>query len=383
MEHQDPDHRYLKLAAKWQDGTITPEEKRILEEWYNQGQDEPVHILPHFAKGEEAHEQRMLAVIRKRIAARRKPLRRYWPAAAVILLLCGIGGGYWLMTDRSRPADAIVQYRSVTPGSDKASLTLADGSVIALDSNVNGMLVRQGVSSVVNTAGGQLVYQAGAAEQAGAPLLFNTLITPRGGQYKLTLPDGSKVWLNAASSIRFPTAFTGRERKVEVSGEVYFEVAKAASMPFRVVTDGMTVEVLGTHFNVNAYSDETEINTTLLEGRVKVTAQATHAEQLLLPGQQSRLGKNGALRLFTDVDLQEAVAWKNGYFQFNGENIRSVMRKLARWYDVEVEFRGDMEGRDFEGTISRFERIDEVLRILALTGMIHFKTEGRRIIVMT
>lgn len=382
MEHQDPDHRYLELAAKWQDGTITPEEKRILEEWYNQGQDEPVHILPHFARGEEAHEQRMLAVIRKRIAARRNPLRRYWPAAAAILLLCGLGGGYWLMMDRSRPADAIVQHHGVTPGSDKASLTLADGSVIALDSNVNGMLVRQGVSSVVNTAGGQLVYEA-TAEQAGAPLLFNTLITPRGGQYKLTLPDGSKVWLNAASSIRFPTAFTGRERKVEVSGEVYFEVAKAPSMPFRVVTDGMTVEVLGTHFNVNAYNDEAEINTTLLEGRVKVTAQATRAEQLLLPGQQSRLGKNGALRLFADVDLQEAVAWKNGYFQFNGENIRSVMRKLARWYDVDVEFRGDMEGRDFEGTISRFERIDEVLRILALTGMIHFKTEGRRIIVMT
>lgn len=381
MEHQDPHRRYLELAAKWQNGTITPEERRILEEWYNQGQDKPVHIPPHFAKGEEEHERRILAGIRKKIAAQRKPLRRYWYAAAAVLLLC-MAAGYWLMTNRSRPADTIVQDQSVKPGSNKASLTLADGTVITLDSNVNGMIVQQGGAKVVNSAGGQLAYQASRGTDE-APVLFNTLMTPRGGQYKLTLPDGSKVWLNAASSIRFPTAFAGKERKVEVTGEVYLEVAKAPSMPFRVVTDGMTVEVLGTHFNVNAYTDESEINTTLLEGRIKITAQGTHAEQLLSPGQQSRLAKNGAFRLLNDVDVQEVVAWKDGYFQFSGENIRSVMRKLARWYDVEVEFRGNMEGKEFEGTISRFERIDEVLRILALTGMVHFKTEGRRIIVMT
>ncbi|HJT74183.1 MAG TPA: FecR domain-containing protein [Chitinophaga sp.] len=380
MEHQDS--YYRELAEKWQNGIITPEERRILEEWYNQGQDEPVHIPPHFAKGEEEHKHRMLTSIRKKIAAQQKPVRRYWYAAAAILLLCSIAGGYWLMTGRSRPTEAFTHSQTVTPGANKASLTLADGSVITLDSNTNKVL-QQGISKVVNSAGGQLTYQVAGEEQNNALLVFNTLTTPRGGQYKLTLPDGSKVWLNAASSIRFPTAFAGQERKVEVSGEAYFEVAKAASMPFRVVTKGMTIEVLGTHFNVNAYEDDPENNTTLMEGRIKVIVNDTHAEQLLQPGQQSKLGKDGSFHLLSNVDVEEALAWKNGYFQFNGENIRSVMKKLARWYDVDVEFRGNMDGKDFEGTISRFERIDEVLRILSMTGLVHFKTEGRRIIVMT
>lgn len=382
MEQQPPYHRYHELAEKWRNGTITPEERLILEEWYNQEQDAPVYIPAHFAKDEADHEQRMLAGIRKKIAAQRKPVRWYQYAAA-ILLLCSIAGGYWLITGRSHPANTIAQDQHLLPGSNKASLTLADGTLIPLDSIAGGVIPQQGISRVLNSAGGQLTYQATGRAQEDAHVLFNTLATPRGGQYKLTLPDGSRVWLNAASSIRFPTAFTGHERKVEISGEAYFEVARAALMPFRVVTNGMTIDVLGTHFNVNAYSDEPEISTTLLEGSIKVIAQSTHTGQLLRPGQQSRLGKNGTFRLFSEVDVEEAVAWKNGYFQFNNENIRSVMRKLARWYNVEVEFRGDMEGRDFEGAISRFESIDEVLRILALTGMIHFKTEGRRIIVMT
>ena len=214
---------------------------------------------------------------------------------------------------------------------------------------------------------------------------YNVLSTPRGGQYRLVLPDGSQVWLNAASSIRYPTAFTGTERKVEVSGEVYFEVTKNAAMPFRVVVnrrkgepDPMEIEVLGTQFNVNAYTDEDVIRTTLLEGAVKVKKGVKGG--ILQPGQQAQCKEDGEMRWVPDADVEKVVAWKNGVFEFRDENLQAVMRQISRWYDVEVVYEGAIPTDGFTGRFSRNTSLSGVLSILRLSD-IRLTVENKKIIV--
>ena len=208
-------------------------------------------------------------------------------------------------------------------------------------------------------------------------MLYNTLATPRGGQYQLTLPDGSKVWLNAASSLRYPVAFLGAERRVEVTGEAYFEVTKNASQPFKVsLRDNQEVDVLGTSFDINAYADEPEIRTTLLTGAVKTEGVT------LKPGQQAAWTLNRPVRVRSDADVEEAIAWKNGKFIFSGGDIQSVMRQLERWYDVEVDYKGDFKGVELVGVISRFKNISEILNMLEQTHTVTFQVEGRRVTVL-
>lgn len=262
------------------------------------------------------------------------------------------------------------------PGGNKAQLTLADGSIILLDGTANGLLAEQGTAKIIKKADGQLLYDV-----TGAPttdILYNTLSTPRGGQYNITLPDGSKVWLNSASTIIYPTSFNGKERKVEILGEAYFEVAKDATKPFRVKMNEMEVEVLGTHFNINGYQDESFVRTTLLEGKVKVRSGAV--ENLLNPGQQAQLGKNGNIKLLKNVNVEEVMAWKDGNFQFEDADIYSVMRQLARWYDLEVAYSGRLT-KHFVGSISRDVNLSQVLTMLQQTGEVKFSREGKKIIV--
>ncbi|HWW40381.1 FecR family protein, partial [Pedobacter sp.] len=199
-------------------------------------------------------------------------------------------------------------------------------------------------------------------------------------QYQLKLPDGTLVWLNSASSLRFPTQFAGKERSVELDGEAYFEVAKNKEMPFKVHVRAMEVRVLGTHFNVMAYDDEESISTTLLEGSVKVSNALQTA--VIRPGQQASLKKSSGILGVEEVNTVEAIAWKNGKFLFADEDIETIMRRISRWYNVEVEYRGNLSDKNFAGSISRYENVSEVLKMLELTGTIHFKVEGRRIIVM-
>jgi ferric-dicitrate binding protein FerR (iron transport regulator) len=227
-------------------------------------------------------------------------------------------------------------------------------------------------------------------QRSGSRESFSNIISiPRGGQYKLQLPDGSKVWLNAASSLRFPTAFDDKERRVELKGEAYFEITPLITKEgrkSRFIVDidpfpgivGTRVEVLGTHFNIMAYNDERDMKTTLLEGAVKVTKGT--ATQLLVPGQQARINKEGPIRLVENVDVNEAVAWKNGYFQFTSDNLSTVMRQIARWYDVDISYEGKIPERQFGGKISRNANISEILRILELSN-VHFRIENKRIIV--
>jgi ferric-dicitrate binding protein FerR (iron transport regulator) len=217
-----------------------------------------------------------------------------------------------------------------------------------------------------------------------SPLAYNTIATPRGGQYQLVLADGSKVWLNASSGLRYPTAFTGKERRVELTGEGYFEVAKNASMPFHVQVNQMDVEVLGTHFNINAYDDESAVKTTLLEGSVKVvkreTANVKENPIVLQPGQQAEMKPHSPLAINHSPNIEEVMAWKNGLFQFKAAGIETVLRQAARWYDVEFVYKGNIPEK-FSGQISRSANAEQLLKILELTGKVKFEINGKTIIV--
>jgi len=263
------------------------------------------------------------------------------------------------------------------PGGDKAVLTLSDGRTILLDSAGNGVLAQQGSTSIIKKNDGQLEYNS--SDGKIDEIAYNILQTPMGGQYKLTLPDGSKVWLNAASSLKYPVVFVGNERSVEITGEAYFEIAKDESRPFKVQLNNMEVQVLGTHFNINGYTDEEAIKTTLLEGKVKIIASG--ATKYLLPGQQAQLKSSGNIAVTNDVNLEETVAWKDGNFQFENSDIKAVMRQLARWYDVDVSYKGNIN-KHFVGSISRNVKLSQVLSMLQQTGEIKFKIEGKNLIVM-
>ena len=317
--------------------------------------------------------------ISKAAPLRRIPLlqRSWFRVAAAAVVLLGATALLRLFTHKKDPAEhpVIMPAASVLPGYNKAVLTLADGAAIALDSAGN-KVIQQG-NAQITQQGGQLRY-AVLQHKTGAAG-YNILATPNGGQYQLTLPDGTKVWLNSSSSLHFPTDFNTGERIVKLSGEAYFEVAKNEKMPFKVMVKGMEIAVLGTDFNVMAYADENHVATTLLTGAVKVHSSVK--DVLLKPGQQALLNNSNEDISVSGGDTEGAVAWKNGYFNFSNENIRSVMRKISRWYNVEVEYQGDVTHKVLWGTISRFENISEVLRMLELTGSIHFSMQGRKITV--
>lgn len=309
--------------------------------------------------------------------------RRRWmypAAAAAILAIIVVTAVFWRSRGPQEPLAArpAAPVHNVLPGGNKAVLTLADGSTITLDSAGSGALAQQGNVQVVQVNNGQLAYKAGGSHAAGT-IQYNMLAIPRGGQFRLTLPDGTNVWMNAASTLRYPTAFTGADRTVELTGEAYFEVAKMPEKPFHVKVRDMDVQVLGTHFNVMAYTEETSVQTTLLEGAVKV--HAAGAQTALRPGQQLRMDQTGRLSLINNVDLDEIVAWKDGYFQFNHEKLPGVMRQIARWYDVDIAWEGNIPDREFGGKISRSSSIEEVLKILELSK-IHFRIEKKKIIVI-
>ena len=310
-------------------------------------------------------------------------VNRWYKYAAAAVVLIGLTAALYLYVNKQAdPAENLVTSAAnrILPGSNKAILTLADGSQIALDDTKNGVLANQGQTQVRKSAAGQVTYLKNDGGQTPAQHVFNTVSTPRGGQYQIVLPDGTKVWLNSASSLKFPAFFSGNEREVELTGEGYFEVAKNKKMPFHVKIAGVDVEVLGTHFNIMGYGDEQQVKTSLLEGKVKISKGQLNG--MLLPGQQAVIGNASQKIDIRTTDLEEAVAWKNGYFMFENESMESVMRKLSRWYNVNIEYRGNFKGVVFSGSISRFEHVAEVLKTLELTDMVHFKIEERRIIVM-
>lgn len=361
-------------------GNYTEAEHLAFRQWlYSQPpeeMDELVSAYFHTLQMQEqpipAPEQPWLNIAAQIQSVRTK--RTWWKyaAAAAILIIASV-----ILFRPAQQKQIPIAANAVMPGGNKAMLTLSDGSIISLDSAANGTLAQQGKTSIHKPVAGQLQY-----EQLEAPAVvqYNTLSTPRGGQYQVTLPDGSKVWLNATSSLRFPTAFSGKERRVELHGEAYFEIAHNPNMPFKVTTSNdLTVTVLGTHFNVMAYGDEENLKTTLLEGAVKLEKGAVN--KLIAPGQEGKLDKKTGQLTIAEVDAEEAIAWKNGIFQFENADIATITRQLARWYDVDVVFEGPVPQQRFMGLMSRNVPLGSVLKVLETSGA-RFKIEGRKLIVM-
>lgn len=318
-----------------------------------------------------------------------KPLRTvvrkgfYWYRAAAILIVLLGAATFWYIYNKRENVKPVARQpvQDVIPGGNKATLTLADGVVIALDSATQGEIAMQGASSVEKLSNGQIVYTADASKSG--KVLWNTMTTPRGGQYRLRLPDGTQVWLNAASSITYPVAFKGNTREVKISGEAYFEVAHDEKHPFIVtmlpkenISRG-SILVLGTHFNVNAYPEESSVRATLLEGKVQVNT--AFGKATLAPGEQA-LMNNKAPQIFK-VNVEQVVAWKNGLFNFNQVSFDEILRQLSRWYDVEIVYNGNVGTKKFAGEIQRDLNLSEILKVLKEASGMQFRIDGKRLIV--
>ncbi|MET6997184.1 FecR family protein [Chitinophaga defluvii] len=300
-----------------------------------------------------------------------------WAAAAAILILLGTGTYFYLNSPTKQVVHTPAVAMDVAPGGNKATLTLSNGSVVLIDSVPEGKVAQQGNTSIVKLPNGQLVYNAGNSGVDES--MYNTLATPRGGQYQLTLPDGTQVWLDAASSITYPAVFKGNKREVTITGEAYFEIALNAAKPFFVKVKEATIQVLGTHFNVNAYQEEEAIKVSLLQGAVKLNNKKSGIR--LVPGQQGQLFPDGALKLIKEVDVEQAIAWKNGYFQFDGIGLPALIRQIARWYDLDVVYEGAVPEREFSGKIARTAYLSDVIKALELSD-VHCRFDGKKLIVM-
>jgi ferric-dicitrate binding protein FerR (iron transport regulator) len=309
--------------------------------------------------------------------------RNWFRLAAAAVFVLAVIGVYLLVNQQPVELPVAKSDQHITndilPGGNKAVLTLSTRSDINLESVSNGTIVTEGGTKISKLNDGQLVYNI--LEEKPTQVLYNTVTTPRGGQYQLLLADGSKVWLNSASSIRFPVSFVRNERRVEVSGEAYFEVAKDPSRPFKVDVDGKNeIEVLGTHFNINSYADEGSIKTTLLEGSVKVTSLTTHESKLITPGQQAQLNTDGQITI-SKADPDKVMAWKNGYFNVDGADTKTVMQLFSRWYDVDVVYEGAIPQREWGGDIEKDLKLSQMLKILEKNNL-HFRLEGRKLMVL-
>ncbi|MFA5816443.1 MAG: FecR domain-containing protein [Bacteroidales bacterium] len=293
-----------------------------------------------------------------------------WLAVAASLAILIVCGSLWIIhaTGPGRKIEGVVAQsvvNDIEPGGNKAVLTLGDGSIIVLDSARNGLLATQSSTNVVKLEDGRLAYSSSSNKPA--EVVYNTITTPRGGEYQIMLPDSSKVWLNSQSSIRFPVSFTGGERHVEITGEAYFEVVKYNKMSFTVSVNEMTIKVLGTRFNIRAYRDENVTETTLVEGSVQVARGEARA--ILNPGQQASLDSTGQISVVNNVDINQVLAWKNGLFLFNSADIVTIMNQISRWYNVDIDYEGDLPNELFSGIVSRNSNISKVLIILEQAGI--------------
>lgn len=367
--------RAKQLIKKYLDGTCTAEEKAILESWYLKESVDKASVTDHTNFLDIESE------IWNKLEKNKKPKRTglVWYAAAAAAVALITITVYFSFNAGNSNNHQLAEYEKILPGSNKAVLTLSNGSKIDLNNSEYGVFAKDAGVNIRKTADGQLAYDI-IPQPLTSEISYNTIETPKGGQYQVSLPDGTKVWLNALSSLRFSTSFNGKERVVQVTGEAYFEVASNKEKPFIVNTDSQTIEVLGTHFNVNSYSDETLVKTSLVEGTVKVSSFGKTI--IMKPGNQAISNKTDNRLSIERINVEDAIAWKNGYFQFSNENTESVMKKISRWYDVEIIYQKGFVDQQFVGTISKYEDVSKVLGMLELTGVVHFKQDGRRIFVM-
>ncbi|MFA6245321.1 MAG: FecR domain-containing protein [Mucilaginibacter sp.] len=362
-----------ELFKRYHNGTSTEEEKTQLEAWYLQyNEAEPFYISAQNIKAIKND-------VNRRLPGNHGEFLKIGIRLAAAAISIGLLISVTMIFFASRkPATITYLAEDVSPGTNTATLTLASGWHLNLSDAKNGQIYQKKGIKVTKTKSGQVIFDYSGNKSPGEQ---NTITTPNGGQWQIRLPDGSQVWLNAASSLTFPTSFGGGiNRIVKLTGEGYFEVAKNAAHPFMVISDDQRIEVLGTHFNINSYKDEPSLKTTLIEGCVKVSVSGNNGSLILKPNEQSVMIKHQIT--VQKVDPMEALAWKNGYFQFEDEPISSIMRKIARWYNVEVQYEGTPSSDNINGKISRNKNLSQVLKALEATQTIHFKVEGRRITVM-
>lgn len=368
-----------ELLNKYALGNCTEQELAQLHTWYLEEELKEVSISAAEVENIKHQIWQTLPVHRESKATTSKIIAMPWikriSIAASILLCLTFTYVYFHQKQQANHQQQLAN-EQIVPGGSKAVLTLADGTTIDLAKTTNGVLGTDHGTRIVKTKDGNIFYSNG--DNGSKKAVWNTLNIPVGGYYNVTLSDGSKVWLNAKSSLKYPTEFDGKERIVELDGEGYFEVAHQPNKPFKVITNQQTVEVLGTHFNINAYTDETFTTTTLLEGSVKVLAGGQ--QQLLVPNQQAQL-KGNKIDV-ANCNAENAVDWVNNDFVFDHEQLASIMRKLSRWYNVEVHYPQSLANLEFNGTISRSKNITQVLKYIELTGVVKIKVEGRRITVM-
>ncbi|MBW7892444.1 MAG: FecR domain-containing protein [Chitinophagaceae bacterium] len=386
-----------RLIQKYLEEKLSPDEEKQLDEWYLSFPDTEEDAIFRDEAEERPVSERVAAKIQDTLDSNRGGFntgapffrKRFLIAAAVIAFVFFGGYRYFThpsagpkpVTNQGQSAEQEQRKIGLMPGGNKAVLTLSDGSSIILDNAEKGTLSHQGGSNVIKLDNGLVSYDGkSTTEGAALATTMNTISTPRGGQYQVILSDGSKVWLNAASSIHFPAQFSGKERPVSITGEVYFEVAPDSLHPFRVMAGDAEIEVLGTHFNVNTYDDEPVARTTLLEGSIKLSAGSKGKPTILIPGQQLDIDRKGNQRMRKSPDLEGAVAWMHGNFQFKSADIHAVLRQIARWYDAEIEYQGDVD-LHFTGQLPRSQEVSSVLAKLMMTGEVQCKIEGRKITV--
>ena len=380
------------LLDKYQRGECSPEEVQMVESWYASYDSRETQSLSKARQMEMYHSltqkiQEETEQAGSRQLARRKKimLRVVGIAASLLLVISTLYVFNAQHTKGNAPVSAIkiVPQHDLLPGSEKATLTLGDGTVVNLEEVKPGLVASQGNAKLIKLSNGRLTYKIDKITSGYIPV--NEIRTPRGGAYQVVLPDGSHVWLNSTSSIRFPAEFSATERKIELTGEAYFEITHDAKRPFRVglqseAANGSTcsIEVLGTHFNVMAYADEQSVKTTLLEGSVRVSGE--HINKILKPGQQAELKPDFSSAVVSSADIEEAIAWKNNLFWFNNADIHSVMRQVARWYNVDISYEGNVS-KIFKGSVPRDLTAAKLFDILERTGGVHFKITDKKVIV--
>jgi len=373
-------HRIAGLLKQSHQQKLTDQERAELDNWFHQLKGDTADLENWVAEagGEEKLAAQLLDRFNQKLSKKHQGKRYlYYGIAASLLLIFSVGLLFRQHTAPIQQTPAFVK-KVTAPGGNRALLTLSDGKQIDLNGQATGYVGVEAGAKIYKTASGRLVYNGDAV--AKASIAYNTLTIPRGGQYEIELPDGTKVWLNADTKLRYPTHFSGNERKVELTGEAYFEVAHNKAMPFKVVTTNQEVTVLGTHFNVKGYADDDRIATTLLEGSVNVLNKASGLSRKLIPGKQSTVAQHSGTIDVQSVRLEQVMAWKNGYFIFENEDIGSIMKLIGRWYDVDIDFKQG-QTTSFGGTFSKSTDLNDLLKSFEAISNLRFKVQGRRVTV--
>jgi len=375
----------LSLIDKFQNGSATIQELQELELWYQSFNNEEKYTTKLTAVEKEIQKQKMLSKIDQKIDSHYtlpKKINRSLiiSIAASVIILFGLGI-YFNLNQQSTTTNknTLSTKTDVNPGGNKATLTLSNGEKIVLEDKPTGNLAEEGNVRIIKLESGMLAYQTNGTATPSENLM-NTISTPIGGQFKIILADGTKVWLNAASSITFPSKFNKAERVIKTTGETYFEVAQIFDgknkIPFRVISETQKIEVLGTHFNINAYQNENALKSTLVEGSIRITNLKSGKESLLKAGQQAIILPNNDNISISDADTEQAIAWKNGLFKFDNTDLITLMKQLERWYPIDVVYHGNIRNDKFFGKIERSYTLSEVLKVLEL-GNIHFKIDSK------